>query len=122
MNQCGAWYGFVWIKLHPLRKLLSVGCKMILDHIMRARAIQDRMWGREVDDTKNDPWRWSTYISHSAVRSMRDPHKWRREDTEDFYDAMIETAAICAAAAESVVRQRNKNGRTFYEPASGNGR
>jgi hypothetical protein len=33
---------------------------------------------------------------------------------------MIETAAICAAAAESVLRQRNKNGHTFYEPASGN--
>jgi hypothetical protein len=47
---------------------------------------------------------------------MRDPHKWTREDTDDFYDAMTETAAICAAAAESVLRQRNKNGRTFYEP------
>jgi hypothetical protein len=35
---------------------------------------------------------------------------------------MIETAAICAAAAESVVRQRNTNGRTFYEPGSGKGK
>ena len=43
--------------------------------------------------------------------------KWTREDTDDFYDAMIETAAVCAAAAESVLRQRNKNGRTFFEPA-----
>ena len=88
----------------------------VFDHIMRVRAVQDRMWGHEIDDTKNDPWRWSTYISHSAVRWMRDPHKWTREDTDDFYDAMTETAAICAAAAESVLRQRNKNGRTFYEP------
>jgi len=31
---------------------------------------------------------------------------------------MIETAAICAAAAESVIRQRKENGHTFYEPAS----
>jgi hypothetical protein len=95
------------------------GDPSVFDHIMRARAVQDRMWGREVDDTKNDPWRWSTYISHCAVRWLRDPHKWTREDTDDFYDAMIETAAICAAAAESVVRQRNTNGRTFYEPALG---
>ena len=72
--------------------------------------------GAKIDDTKNDPWRWTTYISHCAVRWMRDPHKWTREDTDDFYDAMTETAAICAAAAESVLRQRNKNGRTFYEP------
>jgi hypothetical protein len=83
---------------YPLR-----GDPSVFDQIMRARAVQDRMWGREVDDTKNDPWRWSTYISHCAVRWMRDPHKWTREDTDDFYDAMIETAAICAAAAESVV-------------------
>ena len=94
----------------------------VFDHIMRVRAVQDRMWGHEIDDTKNDPWRWSTYISHCAVRWMRDPHKWTREDTDDFYDAMIETAAICAAAAESIVRQRNTNGRTFYEPASGHGK
>ena len=66
------------------------------------------MWGHETDDTKNDPWRWSTYISHCAVRWMRDPHKWTREDTDDFYDAMIETAAICAAAAESVLRRETK--------------
>ena len=102
---------------YPLR-----GDPSVFDQIMRARAVQDRMWGREVDDTKNDPWRWSTYISHCAIRWMRDPHNWTREDTDDFYDAMIETAAICAAAAESVLRQRNANGRTFYEPAPGNGK
>src|SRR3974377_135857 len=97
-----------------------LGDPTVFDQIMRARAVQDRMWGREVDDTKNDPWRWNTYISHCAVRWMRHPHKCTREDTEDFYDAMIETAAICAAAAGSVETKRNKNGRTFYEPVSGN--
>src|SRR5215831_4980671 len=89
--------------------------------VMPARAAQltAKSSLSEVDDTKNDPWRWSTYISHCAIRWLRDPHKWTREDTDDFYDAMIETAAICAAAAESVVRQRNTSGRTFYEPALG---
>ena len=37
---------------YPLR-----GDPSVFDQIMRARAVQDRMWGREVDDTKNDPWR-----------------------------------------------------------------
>jgi hypothetical protein len=31
------------------------GDPAVFDHIMRARAVQDRMWGREADDTKNDP-------------------------------------------------------------------
>ena len=38
------------------------------------------------------------------------------EDTNEFYDRMIETAAIAAAACESVLRQRGINGKTFYEP------
>lgn len=94
------------------------GDPAVFDQIMRVRAVQSRMWGNKIDDTKNDPWRWSTFVSHSAVRWMRDPHKWTREDTDAFYDAMIETAAICAAAAESITRQRKENGRTFYEPGS----
>jgi hypothetical protein len=94
------------------------GDPAVFDQIMRFRAVQSRMWGNKVDDTINDPWRWSAYISHCAVRWMRDPHKWTREDTDEFYDAMIETAAICAAAAESITRQRTENGHTFYEPPS----
>jgi hypothetical protein len=97
------------------------GDPTVFDNIMRVRAVQDRMWGHKVDDTRNDPWPLEClHLSLCAVRWMRDPHKWTREDTDDFYDAMIETAAICAAAAESVIRQRNENGRTFYEPPSGN--
>lgn len=95
------------------------GDPAVFDQIMRVRAVQSRMWGNKIDDTMNDPWRWSTYIFHCAVRWMRDPHKWTRDDTDEFYDAMIETAAICAAAAESITRQRKENGHTFYEPALG---
>jgi hypothetical protein len=39
------------------------GDPIVFDHIIRVRAIQDRMWGHELDDTKNDPWRWGAYIS-----------------------------------------------------------
>jgi hypothetical protein len=46
---------------------------------------------------------------------MQNPHRWTREDTEEFYDRMIQTSAIAAAAAESVLRQRDTHGKTFYE-------
>ncbi len=84
------------------------GDPVVFDQIMRFRAVQSRMWGNKIDDTMNDPLRWSTFISHCAVRWLRDPHKWTRDDTDEFYDAMIETAAICAAAAESITRQRKE--------------
>lgn len=96
------------------------GDPTVFENIMRVRSMQDRMWGHELDDTLNDPWRWCAYISYCSVRWMRDPHSWTREDTDNFYDAMIETAAVCAAAAESIARQRQENGHTFYEPASEN--
>jgi hypothetical protein len=47
---------------------------------------------------------------------MKDPFQFKREDTDELYDRMIETAAIAAAACESVLRQRDMNGKTFYEP------
>ena len=47
---------------------------------------------------------------------MKDPFRFKREDTHELYDRMIETAAIAAAACESVLRQRGMNGKTFYEP------
>ena len=46
----------------------------------------------------------------------KDPFRFKREDTNEFYDRMIETASIAAAACESVLRQRDMNGKTFYEP------
>jgi hypothetical protein len=104
---------------NKLQEYPLCGDPSVFEDIMRVRSMQDRLWGHKVDDTMNDPWHWCAYISYCSVRWMRDPHKWTREDTDDFYDAMIETAAVCAAAAESIVRQRNENGRTFFEPASG---
>jgi hypothetical protein len=51
-----------------------------------------------------------------ATKWRKDPFRFKREDTNEFYDRMIETAAIAAAACESVLRQRDMNGKTFYEP------
>ena len=82
---------------------------------MKERRYQDRQWGQQVDDTLNTPWMWCAYICSYATKWMKDPHRWTREDTEEFYDRMIQTSAIAAAAAESVLRQRDAHGKTFYE-------
>src|SRR6478672_5293811 len=71
---------------------------------------------RRANDTKNTPWMWTAYLCSYATKWMKDPFRYKREDTNEFYDRMIETAAIAAAACESVLRQRDMNGKTFYEP------
>lgn len=76
---------------------------------------QDRQWGQDVDDTLNTPWMWCAYLCSYATKWMKNPHRWTREDTEEFYDRMIQTSAIAAAAAESILRQREAHGKTFYE-------
>ena len=43
-------------------------------------------WGQQVDDTLNTPWMWCAYICSYATKWMKDPHRWTREDTEEFYD------------------------------------
>jgi hypothetical protein len=91
----------------------------VSEDVLRERLYQDRQWGHEVDDTRNTPWMWTAYICSYATKWMKDPFKFTREDTDEFYDRMIQTAAIATAAAESVVRQRDMNGKTFYEPPDG---
>jgi hypothetical protein len=61
---------------------------------------------READDTLNTPWMWCAYVCGYTTKCMKNPHRWTREDTEEFYDRMIQTSAIAEAAAESVLRQR----------------
>ena len=51
-----------------------------------------------------------------ATKWVKDPFRFKREDTHELYDRMIETAAIAAAACESVLRQRVMNGKTFHQP------
>ena len=61
------------------------------------------------------PWIWCAYICSYDTKWMKDPHRWTREETEEIYARMIQTTAIAAAAAESVLRQRDSRGKTFYE-------
>jgi hypothetical protein len=90
--------------------------KKVFEDVLAERRYQDRQWGHEIDDTKNTPWMWTAYVCSYATKWMKDPFRFKREDTNEFYDRMIETAAIAAAACESVLRQRDMNGKTFYEP------
>ena len=87
----------------------------VFEDVLKERLYQDRQWGPDVDDTLNTPWMWCAYLCGYATKWMKNPHRWTREDTEEFYDRMIETSAIAAAAAESVLRQRDSRGKTFYE-------
>ena len=91
--------------------------KRVFEDVLKERRYQERQWG-DVDDTLNTPWMWCAYICSYATKWMQNPHRWRREDTEEFYDRMIQTSAIAAAAAESVLRQREAHGKTFYEGAA----
>src|SRR6476659_5761059 len=87
----------------------------VFEDVLKERRYQERKWGQEVDDTLNTPWMWCAYLCSYATKWMQNPHRWTREDTEEFYDRMIQTSAIAAAAAESVLRQRDAHGKTFYE-------
>ena len=91
--------------------------KRVFEDVLKERRYQERQWG-DVDDTLNTPWMWCAYICSYATKWMQNPHRWTREDTEEFYDRMIQTSAIAAAAAESVLRQREAHGKTFYEGAA----
>ena len=72
--------------------------KRVFEDVLKERRYQERQWG-DVDDTLNTPWMWCAYICSYATKWMQNPHRWRREDTEEFYDRMIQTSAIAAAAA-----------------------
>jgi hypothetical protein len=88
----------------------------VFEDVLTERRYQDRQWGHEIDDKQNTPWMWTAYVCSYATKWMKNPFHFKREDTDEFYDRMIETAAIAAAACESVLRQRDMNGKTFYEP------
>jgi hypothetical protein len=99
-------------KLPPHRKIQA----KVFEEVLKERFYQDRKWGPKIDDTQTTPWMWSAYICNYATKWMKDPLHFTRDDTGEFYDRMIQVSAIAAAACESVLRQREMHGKTFYEP------
>jgi hypothetical protein len=84
----------------------------VFEDVLKERLYQERQWG-DLDDTLNTPWMWCAYICSYATKWMQNPHRWTREDTEEFYDRMIQTSAIAAAAAESAFAREIPTARPF---------
>ena len=87
----------------------------ILEHIKEERNYQVMKWGNEADDTLNTPYSWLTWINIFGTKWACGQHQFTSEMTDDFRQRMIQVAALAVAAVESIDRQREENGKTFYE-------
>lgn len=87
----------------------------VLHEIRTERQYQDEKWGHESDDTRNTPWMWASYIAQYATGWMRGAFSLATGDTDSFRTAMVKVASIAVAAIESIDRQREENGKPFYE-------
>jgi hypothetical protein len=76
---------------HPPRSRRQ---QRVFDDVLKERRYQDRQWGQEIDDTLNTPWMWCAYVCGYAMKWMKNPHRWTRKDTEEFYDRMIRERAL----------------------------
>lgn len=88
----------------------------IFKQIEQERVYQMKRWGNDQDDTGNEPFHWVSYIARYATSWMSG--MWSPMPTyvvDDFRTAMLKTATIAIAAVESIDRQREANGKTFFE-------
>lgn len=95
---------------------MSQRTRDILAEVANERHYQEGRWGNTADDTKNKPNDFVAYIAAHSTRWFQggfDPYPAAGVDA--FRDQMIKVAALAVAAVESVDRQRDANGRTFYE-------
>lgn len=88
----------------------------IYEEVEKERDYQQQRWGDTVDDTHNTPWMWCAYIAGYATKWMVGTFlPLDRSVTNAFRKCMVNTATVCIAAIESVDRQREEAGKTFYE-------
>ena len=88
----------------------------IYDEIKAERDYQDERWGHDIDDAFNTPWMWCAYIVQYATKWMVGTFAPLGQKTvDDFRTKMVKTAALAIAAIESIDRQREHDGKTFYE-------
>lgn len=91
----------------------------VYDEIRAEREYQVNKWGTDADDTVNTPNDWVAYISHHASRWFKGGFlPYTGGNVEDFRTQMVKTAALAVAAVESLDRQREANGKPFYEEAA----
>lgn len=87
----------------------------VYEEIQAERAYQDKKWGHEIDDTKNTPWTWSSYIGQYSTKWMVGTFPPLSKFVDDFRSKMIKVAAIAVAAVESIDRQRANSSKAFFE-------
>lgn len=88
----------------------------VYEELQKERDYQVEKWGVEADDTVNTPNDWVAYISHHSSRWFDGGFTpYNTATVDDFRTQMIKTAALAIAAIESLDRQREKDGRPFYE-------
>lgn len=87
----------------------------IYAEIEKERKYQEDKWGIEVDDTKNTPWMWVNYITKYSTQWLTGIFTTPTRSVDLFRLSMIKVATIAVAAVESLDRQRNRNGKAFYE-------
>ena len=88
----------------------------ILDEISDEREYQEGKWGNDADDQINTPNDFIAYMNAYSTRWFPGGFTPYTPETVDaFRKSMVKTAAIAVAAIESVDRQRDEAGHTFYE-------
>ena len=91
----------------------------LYDELKAEREYQEAKWGTKVDDTQNTPWMWAAYIGQYATRWMVGSFlPLKRDVTNSFRACMVKVATLAIAAIESIDRQREQHGKTFYEDDS----
>lgn len=88
----------------------------ILNEIADERTYQEGRWGNNADDELNEPNDFIAYMNAYSTRWFPGGFAPYTPETVDaFRKSMIKTAAIAVAAVESLDRQRDEAGHTFYE-------
>jgi hypothetical protein len=88
----------------------------ILFEINNERVYQQKRWGDNADDTQNAPNDFVSYIAHHSTRWFNGGFApYSSATVAEFRRQMIKVAALAVAAIESIDRQQEKVGKTFYE-------
>lgn len=84
--------------------------------LKQEREYQTAKWGNEADDTMNTPNDFVSYISNYSTRWFNGGFApYNTKTVDEFRISMLKTAALAIAAVESIDRQREIDGQTFYE-------
>lgn len=80
---------------------------------------QQTKFGTKEDDTINTPNHWVSYLAAYSTKWFTGGFApYKNSAVDAFRTGMIKVAAIAIAAVESIDRQREQNGRTFYEQSA----